>query len=368
MPDAASPADAVLTALGFALFERGPSGALCAASDPPSWLKLLWPNIAAIGSELVAAEVSPFLDNFLVDAEECWRAGEAQRTRSGPWVEQNARGDEIQLDATALTIEGQPLLLIERLGDIFEAKKSMLQTARETVIAHQRLNSEIQKKEILLHCVAEEMSAALANIITSLRLLELEESSARSTMLLELAVRGAQEQQTLIHKVLAVFEDELGGMLAPEKEVTTGLLAAARNAVELMAPAFAEKNVRLRALLDEETEVIVALDADRLERAIANLLENAIERIPSGGEVRVAAEVEADAVLLVVEDNGRVSAGEPGDESFPHTEPTSQRSPAVELRMRFCRLVAESCGGEIASAPLDTGGNRFWIRLPRGTK
>ena len=78
--------------------------------------------------------------------------------KSGPGWRQDANGAEVQLEATALTADGQRILLLERLGEAFEAKKSMLQKARETVIAYQRLNSEIQKKEILLHCVADEMT------------------------------------------------------------------------------------------------------------------------------------------------------------------------------------------------------------------
>ena len=35
------------------------------------------------------------------------------------------------------------------------------------------------------------------------------------------------------------------------------------------------------------------------------------------------------------------------------------------LRLHFCRMVVENCGGEIGCAPLPAGGNRFWIRLPK---
>ena len=123
--------------------------------------------------------VRPFLENFLVDARACWAEGGEKRVRSGPWTEQTTDGKELSLEATALTAGGQQILLLERLGEVFEAKKSMLQKARETVIAYQRLNSEMQKKEILLNCISEEMNAALANVITSLRLIELEKDPAR---------------------------------------------------------------------------------------------------------------------------------------------------------------------------------------------
>ena len=114
---------------------------------------------AVAEGELPISDVSPFLENFLIDAEECWRAGGEQRRRLGPWVEQGQTAQQRAVGSDCADRDGQPLLLIKRLGDDFEAKKMMLQKARETLIAYQRLNSEIQKKEILLHCVADEMSA-----------------------------------------------------------------------------------------------------------------------------------------------------------------------------------------------------------------
>ena len=172
-----SRAGAVLEALGIAVFVHA-SGALRINGQPPDWLRLIWPTVTAPDATLPGS--SAFLENFLIDARECWTAGGEKRARSGAWVEQTTDGTELSLEATALTIGGQAILLLERLGEVFEAKQSMLQKARETVIAYQRLNSEMQKKEILLHCISEEMNAALANVITALRLIELEKGSAAS--------------------------------------------------------------------------------------------------------------------------------------------------------------------------------------------
>src|SRR5947207_409349 len=98
-----SPANSVLQALGFALFVRELSGALRAAAGPPAWLKELWPKVASGEDSL--GSVSPFLENFLIDADECWRTGGEKRTGSGPWVEQDAHGQQVELEATALTLD-----------------------------------------------------------------------------------------------------------------------------------------------------------------------------------------------------------------------------------------------------------------------
>jgi len=135
-----TPSGAALQALGFALFiHDNESGALRLVDAAPDWLCRLWPAVALPGAEFPTG-ASPFLDNFLVDAVECWRGNSAQRTPSGPWIETDSQGVEVQLEATALNAGGRAVLLLERLGEDFEASKSVLQKARETLIAYQRLS------------------------------------------------------------------------------------------------------------------------------------------------------------------------------------------------------------------------------------
>ncbi|MBA3543621.1 MAG: HAMP domain-containing histidine kinase, partial [Chthoniobacterales bacterium] len=314
------------------------------------------------------AEASPFLENFLIDAGECWDKGGTERVKSGPWVEQDGNGAEIQLEATAMTAGHQSLLLLERLGDAFEAKKSVLQRARETVIAHQRLNSEIQKKEILLHCVADEMTAALANIITSLRLMEQEDNGPRTKLLLGLANRATQEQQTLIHRILGVFEEELRGVYGGNGETQSGgdWETGFRGALESVAPIYAEKGVGLDVPGAGARPIKIHLDPVQLERILVNLLENALERSPDRGAVVVRTEEEKESLLVSFEDAGPMLSSEVCDSLFAKFDP-SNKTPAAALRLHFCRIVIENSGGEIGCAPLPAGGNRFWIRLTQSS-
>lgn len=366
MPSKGSPAQAVLEAMGLVLFSRDESGGLRLSGQAPAWLGALWPALKKRRGTLPIADASPFLENFLIDAEECWRKGGAERVKSGPWIE-NGAGTELQLEATAMTANGQSILLLERLAEAFEAKKSVLQRARETVIAHQRLNAEVQKKEILLHWVADEMTAALANIITSLRLIELEDNGPRTKLLLGLATRATREQQSLINRILGVFEAELRGVYGRSSPTETGAdwNAILRRALDSVAPLFAEKDVRLEASEAAAKIGRISADAHHLERVVANLLENALERTATGGAVVVRADEEADALLLRVEDNGPALAAEACENLFATWDPSNPAATAAALRLHFCRIVVENCGGEIGCAPHPAGGNHFWLRLTK---
>ena len=367
MPEPASPAQAVLEALGFALFAREKSGALTLLGEAPGWLAELWPHLKSEMRTLPVADASPFLENFLFDAEECWDKGGEARADSGPWIEQNARGEEIELQAMALNANGRKLLLLERLGQLFEAKKAILQRARETVIAHQRLNSEIQKKEILLHCVADEMTSALANIITSLRLIELEDNGPRTKLLLGLATRATQEQQTLIHRILGVFEEELRGVYnspgypggrARWDEVLDRALGS-------VTRLFDEQKVRLDAAAARTQNVVLSIDPAHLERVLANLFENALERSRSDGAVVVSTQTEPESLLVSFEDGGPLVTPEICEKLFGKFDPGAVATPATGLRLHFCRIVVENNGGEIGCKTLPDGANAFWIRLTR---
>ncbi len=360
-----SAANSALRALGYALFTRETSGALRITGGSPDWLKSLWPEIGT-GNNALDSGVSPFLENFLIDAEECWRAGGEKRANSGPWIEQDAQGSDVQLEATALSLDGQAVLLLERLGEAFETRKVMLQKARENVIAYQRLNSEIQKKEILLHCVAEEMTASLANVITSLRLLEQETNSPTSKRLLGLANRATDQQQALIHKVLSVFAEELSGLFGQNGDGPgeTDLLAAIREAIERNVPAAAEKKIRLTSPASA-TEAKVSIDSRHLERALTNLIENAIERTPTGGEIMITLADEPESFVVNVEDNGTTMPPDACENLFSPSEHAARLPHAFILRLQFCRMIAENCGGEIGCAVREGRGNRFWIRLPK---
>ncbi|MEY2562124.1 MAG: hypothetical protein QOH88_317 [Verrucomicrobiota bacterium] len=362
-PNRDSQAGAVLDALGLAVFVHA-SGALRLQGNPPDWLRSVWPTLTE--SDATLPDSSPFLENFLVDARECWSAGEGQRVRSGPWTEQTADGSEVSLEATALTVGGRPILLLERLGDVFEAKKSMLQKARETVIAYQRLNSETQKKEILLNCISEEMNAALANVITALRLIELERDPARIATLLGLASRATAEQQTLINKVLNVFAAELEGLRGRDGTGTaeTKLADAIRSAEQNVASQFAEKGVRLNITGSGLGRIRVAMDAALLTRVLSTLLENGLKSAPAGDEVRLIFGEESGAVLIRVADNGPSFPPDICANLFSRAGTGAPGPQAAQLPLQFCRIAVENCDGEIGYESRKEGGNSFWIMLP----
>jgi signal transduction histidine kinase len=146
-PDLAA---AILAQSGTAVFQSDAHGVLRAVSPMPAWLSHLMPDGA---DGLVALEKSPFLENFLIDAEAFWarenrdsEAGETafNQARSGPWIETDADGLEHPLEASAVIADGQRVLLIERVHTNFVERVKVLQQARDQNLVLAQLGREIR--------------------------------------------------------------------------------------------------------------------------------------------------------------------------------------------------------------------------------
>lgn len=84
----------VLRALDVTLLERRAPGAFAIIGQLPRWFARLYPDVAA-DQELRPAEMSPFLANFLIDAENFWEKEEPGRLLSGPWSETALNGERV---------------------------------------------------------------------------------------------------------------------------------------------------------------------------------------------------------------------------------------------------------------------------------
>ena len=101
----------------------------------PAW----WPSIFGTTtppSTVRPGERSPFLKQFLGEAEQGWAGHAAGLVRSGPWTERDPHGTTLHLEATALVVDSRQLLLVARLGADFEQARATLQRAREQALRH----------------------------------------------------------------------------------------------------------------------------------------------------------------------------------------------------------------------------------------
>lgn len=116
-------------------------------------------------------------------------------------------------------------------------------------------------------------------------------------------------------------------------------------------------------------EATVQADPDQLRQCLLNLVQNAAESMPNGGEVELGTWREADEtgrpwVRLAVRDHGSGIAPEDQKRLFDPFFTTKPRGTGLGLALT--RILVQRMGGEIRFQTQPGRGTTFQIRLPEG--
>jgi signal transduction histidine kinase len=108
----------------------------------------------------------------------------------------------------------------------------------------------------------------------------------------------------------------------------------------------------------------VRADRDRLKQVLLNLSLNALEAMPGGGTLRLAASAARQALTITVSDTGTGIAPEMRGRLF---EPyVTSKARGVGLGLAIARRIVEAHGGRITAESEPGQGTRFRIALPLG--
>jgi signal transduction histidine kinase len=110
-------------------------------------------------------------------------------------------------------------------------------------------------------------------------------------------------------------------------------------------------------------EIELPLERSRMERAFLNLLSNALEAMPEGGEVRISATMDAEAALIQVEDTGPGISPEIRSKLFQPFVSAGKRT-GLGLGLALSRQTVLDHGGEIWVESHPGQGAKFYLRLP----
>jgi len=103
-----------------------------------------------------------------------------------------------------------------------------------------------------------------------------------------------------------------------------------------------------------------------VERAVANLVANAVKYSPDDEPVDVAITVEGDEVLVSVTDRGPGIAGDSQErifERFERLEETRTQT-GTGLGLYITRRLARAMGGDVSVSSVPGAGSTFLLRLP----
>jgi heavy metal sensor kinase len=180
---------------------------------------------------------------------------------------------------------------------------------------------------------------------------------------LEACQRAARRMKTLTESLLELARLDAGRETM--KHQRFDLLRVAGECVELVRPLAAERGIKIH---NDVAAIECHGDAGRIGQVLTNLLTNAIHFNRDQGEVRLAARIEGNEVLLTVGDTGQ---GIP-EEDLPHLFERFYRADKSRSRIKgrnglglaICKAIADAHGGSIeVSSQLEVG-SAFTLKLP----
>lgn len=142
-----------------------------------------------------------------------------------------------------------------------------------------------------------------------------------------------------------------------------------RGTCDLYAAATEAKGLTLDSAIPLE-DVCIEADAQRLQQALCNLLDNALAFTPTGGKVEVVMEQCNQEVVIRVRDTGPgLSESDMGRiwQRFKRGSAASASVPGIGLGLSLVKAVVNAHGATAGAQNRAGGGAEFWIRLPRRT-
>lgn len=234
-----------------------------------------------------------------------------------------------------------------------QALESTLRAERQ---AADRLARLQELQDNLMRAAAHELRTPLAKVQGAVAILHQQPGSVEAEML-EILERGATELGTIVDGLLDFQRLTETGDAPNQVRVLRALVTQALDGLDVGA--------RRIDLGDLDHRVLV--EPDQVQRAILNLLTNAVRHTPADATVRVAARTWGDRVVLHVEDDG---PGVPDDRKQAIFEPFTQvrhgftNRRGVGLGLALVASVAQTHGGYADVVDGPSGGSVFRLALP----
>lgn len=148
--------------------------------------------------------------------------------------------------------------------------------------------------------IAHDLRTPLARLKNRLETLRLEVEDPGRREIVENAAAEADGLLATFNALLRIARIEAGSRRQGFSQVN--LAALVDDVVDLYGPLLEEAGLELG--IDRQTDLVLEGDRDLLFQAIANLVDNGLKHVPSGGQLHLEATRVGQEIRLVVADNG----------------------------------------------------------------
>jgi signal transduction histidine kinase len=252
----------------------------------------------------------------------------------------------------------------DEIGRLAGAFRDMLERLRAEM---QRVTQADTKRRELVASVSHDLRTPLTALTAQLETIRMKGCSlteAQHTHLNESALQNARHLKDLIDTLAEVARLDNPEFRAEPEPMSLGELAD--DVVQRFGTRAEAAGVML-TLDYPEGLPLTPLDAGLIERALSNLIDNALRVTPDGGEVHVNVRRDGDGVRLEVRDTGPGIAPDEQARVFDAFYQASKHRAtrgSSGLGLAIVRRVAELHGGLAGLESAPGRGSTFFIRLP----
>jgi signal transduction histidine kinase/DNA-binding response OmpR family regulator len=187
-------------------------------------------------------------------------------------------------------------------------------------------------------------------------------------MLLEIAHRNANHQLNLVNQLLDLAKAESGELKL--RTITQDFIPLLKGTVYSFASLAEQRGLQLEVNSPKEP-LLLAVDVEKMEQVIINLISNACKFTPEGGQITVGLTAKPSEVLMTVTDTGRGISSE----RLPHVfdrffRDTTEETETMEGHGIGLALVKELVELHYGTITIDSEpgkGTSVSVVLPRGT-
>ncbi len=262
-----------------------------------------------------------------------------------------------------LTEDGHSFMpQVQRIGD----SKGWLLTMRDTT----QINKLSRSQHEFIRLVSHDLRSPLTSMRGFASMLEMRANgdlTEKQAYYVDKILSGISQMATLVDNIQDAgrFDPETGFYEMNRSQTDVGEII--QQIVENHLVPAEKGELTITVTLANNLPIINA-DSLMLERAITNLVDNAIKYTPNGGTIEVAGQVNERAVYVVVKDNGPGIRHEDQKLLFRrHSRLMRQENKRIKgsgLGLFIVRSVAQRHGGEAWVESIEGQGSSFYFSIP----
>ena len=252
----------------------------------------------------------------------------------------------------------------DELAELSQAFNEMATRVESAALEQQELD---QLRHELLAWTSHDLQTPLTSMRAMVEALAddmVEDKDTRQRYLTTI-LREIQSLSALIDDLLQVAQLDAGGLrIDPAWNSLSDLIS---DTLESFSELASQQGILLAGEAGPDLDS-TWFDAPRIGRVVANLIQNALQHTPHGGEVRVSARKENGQITVEVRDNGEgISQDDLPQifETFYRGEKSRSRATGGSgLGLAIAKGLVEAHGGEIAASSAVGQGTTIEFRIP----